>query len=176
MMSRELGLKRGLVEVVPYDSSWADEASRTIGLLKSVLGDAAADMQHIGSTAVRGISAKPIIDIAVGVNDFDDVLALNDDLEKAGFIFRGQDLPDQYLYVCGGDDYRTHHIHVVIYGSVYWKNYINMRDYLNAHEEDARAYSNLKQKLALQYPDDRIAYTNAKSAFIDEILRKASGS
>jgi len=76
--------------------------------------------------------------------------------------------------VCGGSDYRTHHIHVVRYGSVEWNNYVNLRDYLNSHEEDAKAYSDLKTQLAGMYPDDREAYTRAKSEMINELLVKAA--
>ena len=169
----ELGLKRGMVTVEPHDPQWEVIAEQTIEQLKRLLQGVAIDIQHIGSTAIRSIAAKPIIDIVVGVSEFDQILNMNQELETHGFFFRGQDVPDQYLYVCGDTDSRTHHIHVVIYDSIYWNNYINMRDYLNSHEEDARAYSELKEHLAKEYPEDRITYTEKKSALIDEILRKA---
>lgn len=169
----ELGLKRGMVAVEPHDPQWEVTAAQTIEQLKSLLQGVAIDIQHIGSTAIRSIAAKPIIDIVVGVKDIDEILELNPELEAKGFIFRGQDLPDQYLYVCGDADSRTHHIHVVLHDSIYWNNYVNMRDYLNCHGEDARAYSKLKERLAKEYPEDRITYTEKKRALIDEILRKA---
>lgn len=109
----------------------------------------------------------------MGVRDFRDILELNAVLEDNGFIFRGQDVPDQYLYVCGDENTRTHHIHTVIYDSEAWNNYINMRDYLNCHNEEAQAYSKLKEKLARQYPDDRNTYTELKSGLIAEILKRA---
>lgn len=169
----ELGLQRGMVAVEPHNPQWEVIAEQTIELLKELLQKVAIDIQHIGSTAVLSIAAKPVIDIVVGVSSFDGILAMNPELESRGFIFRGQDIPDQYLYVCGDTDSRTHHIHVVIYNSIYWNNYVNMRDYLNCHEEDARAYSELKERLAEEYPEDRNAYTGGKGALIDEILRKA---
>jgi len=169
----ELGLRRGMVEVKPHDPQWEVIAEQTIKQLKELLQGVAIDIQHIGSTAIRSIAAKPIIDIVVGVLEFDQILKMNPELEEHGFIFRGQDLPNQYLYVCGDEDSRTHHIHVVIYDSVYWNNYINMRDYLNCHEEEAREYSELKERLANEYPEDRNTYTEKKSALIDEILQKA---
>ncbi len=169
----ELGLCRGEVAVEPHNDAWVTAAQQTIAALRELLNGATADIQHVGSTAVHGIFAKPIIDIAVGAADLSDVLALNDVLAEHGFIFRGQDVPEQYLYVCGGFDYRTHHVHVVRYGSEAWENYVNMRDYLNCHSVDARAYSELKRNLAEQYPDDRDSYTNMKSAFISDILAKA---
>ncbi len=168
-----LGLRRGTVAVEPHKDEWEIFARQTIAQLKEILQDVMVNAQHIGSTAVRGICAKPIIDIVVCVADFDQILALNDVLAENGFIFRGQDHPGQYLYVCGDGDFRTHHIHVVIYDSEAWKNYVDMRDYLNCHPEEARAYSELKQSLAKRYPEDRQTYTAMKSEMIREILTKA---
>ena len=167
------GLKRGTVKVEPHQPEWEMEARQTIDRLSDLLQGTAVDIQHVGSTAIRGICAKPIIDIAVGVKLIDDMLAKNDMLEANGFFFRGQDVPGQYLYVCGESDFRTHHIHVMEHGCEAWNNYLNMRDYLNSHEEDAKAYSDLKAKLAEQYPGDRESYTRAKSSMINDILNKA---
>ena len=169
-----LGLKRGTVAVEPHKSEWEVAAKKCIEDLKKILGDVALDVQHVGSTAIKSICAKPIIDIAIAVSDFDAILSMNKKLEENGFVFRGQDIPSQYLYVCGDEDTRTHHIHVVIHGSSGWNNYINMRDYLNTHEDDARAYSELKESLAKKYPDDRKTYTEKKSGLINEILNKAN--
>ncbi len=170
----KLGLRRGTVAVEPHDRQWEVNAQQTIAQLREILGDTAVDIQHIGSTSIKDICAKPIIDIVVGVRDFNDILGLNGVLEDYGFIFRGQDVPAQYLYVCGDEDSRTHHIHTVIYDSEAWNNYINMRDYLNCHKAEAQAYSKLKEKLARQYPDDRNRYTELKSGLIAEILKKAN--
>lgn len=169
----EIGLKRGTVKVCPHDTRWEEDAKDTIERLGKILQTAAVDIEHVGSTAIRTICAKPIIDIAVGVKDPGDILKFNDQLLAEGFIFRGEDIPGQYLYVLGDEDSRTHHIHVVKYDSVEWNNYINMRDYLNSHEEDARRYSELKERLALQFPSDRNKYTEMKSELISEILNKA---
>ena len=169
----KLGLRRGTVAVEPHDRQWEVAAQQTISKLREILGNTAVDIQHIGSTSIKNICAKPIIDIVVGVRDFRDILELNAVLEDNCFIFRGQDVPDQYLYVCGDEDSRTHHIHTVIYNSEAWNNYINLRDYLNCHNEEAQAYSKLKEKLARQYPDDRNTYTKLKSGLIAKILAKA---
>ena len=168
-----LGLRRGTVAVEPHKAEWEIIAQRTIARLREILQNAVIDAQHIGSTAVRGICAKPIIDIVVGVSDFDGILALNGVLAENGFIFRGQDHPEQYLYVCGDSDFRTHHIHVVIHDSEAWNNYVDMRDYLNCHRDDAQAYSELKASLAKQYPGDRETYTAMKGEMIREILTEA---
>ena len=169
----KLGLRRGTVALEPHDSEWEIIAQQTIMRLRAVLQETAIDIQHIGSTAIRGICAKPIIDIVIGVSDFDSLLSENAALTANGFLFRGSDLPEQYLYVCGEGELRTHHIHAVQYGSQAWNNYINLRDYLNAHPDDARAYSDWKQSLAKQFPNDRETYTAMKSDMIQEILQKA---
>ena len=169
----KLGLRRGTVYVEPHNIEWEISAQKTIEKLTEILKDTVIDAQHIGSTAIRDICAKPIIDIVLGVSDLSNILSLNNLLEENGFIFRGQDVPEQYLYVCGTEDIRTHHIHAVIHDSQAWNNYINMRDYLNSHKADAQAYSLLKESLAQQFHDDRIKYTEMKSAFIQDILVKA---
>ncbi len=169
----KLGLRRGTVAVLPHRAEWDIIARQSIARLRTILQDTAVDVQHIGSTAVRDICAKPIIDIVVGVSDFNEILQLNHVLEEHGFIFRGQDRPGQYLYVCGENDFRTHHIHVVIYDSEEWNHYIDLRDYLNSHKEDAQAYSAMKEALAKRYPKDRETYTAMKSEFIHEMLEKA---
>ena len=171
----KLGLRRGKVAVEPHDIEWESTAQQIIMTLKKLLGTLIMDAQHIGSTSIKGICAKPILDIAVGVSDFHDIPEMIRRLEGNGFIYRGQDLPGQHLFVCGDDDVRTHHIHVVIHGSDEWDDYLNMRDYLNSHSEDAAAYSALKESLAKRYPDDRETYTAGKSEMIAEILAKAAG-
>lgn len=169
----ELGLARGTVSVVPHNDEWEVAGRKTIAKLKELLGDTAVDIQHVGSTSIKGIYAKPIIDIVIGVNDFADILAKNALLEENGFIYRGQDLPGQHLYICGEGEIRTHHIHVVIYQDTNWNNYLTMRNYLNSHPEDANRYSDLKRSLSEKYADDRNAYTAMKEDFIDSILYKA---
>lgn len=170
-----LGLKRGTVIVEPHNSEWEISATKMINTIKSILKKDAADIQPIGSTAIKSIYAKPIVDIAVGVRSFDKILHHNDELSNAGIVYRGQDLPQQHLYVCGDfeNDIQTHFIHVVIFESEQWNNYINMRDYLNCHEDMAKRYEALKRSLAEKYPNDRNAYTNAKSEMIEEILKYA---
>ena len=169
----ELGLRRGTVFVEAHNSEWEIIAIETIEKLRSILQDVLIDAQHIGSTAIRDICAKPIIDIVVGVSDFDILLSKNDILDENGFIFRGQDHMEQYLYVCGDNEIRTHHIHAVIYDSKAWNDYVDMRDYLNCHKDDAETYSELKESLAKQYSDNRQTYTDMKSDLIREILAKA---
>ena len=168
-----LGLRRGTVLVEPHNAEWDVIAAETIAELHRILQDVLVDAQHIGSTAIKDICAKPIIDIVAGVSDFDKLLSRNSVLEENGFIFRGQVHPLQYLYICGDNDIRTHHVHAVIYDSEEWNNYVDVRDYLNCHKKDAESYSKLKESLAKQNSEDRGTYTASKSELIGEIIAKA---
>lgn len=160
------------MKLEPHDKQWNEIAVQTIKTLKSILGDDAVDIQHIGSTAISVIKSKPIIDIVVGVTDFGRIKLHNEQLENEGIFYRGSDGEHQVLYVMGDmeKDIRTHHIHVVKWNGPEWKNYIHFRDYLNANENMALQYQTLKEELESKYADDRIAYTNGKQEVIDIIL------
>ena len=169
-----LGLKKGTVHLEPHDKQWDEIAAQTIKTLKSILGDDAIDIQHIGSTAIPAIKAKPIIDIVVGTTDFERIMSHNEQLENEGIFYRGSDVEHQVLYVIGDmeKDIRTHHIHVVKWNGTEWKNYIHFRDYLNANENIALQYQKLKEELESKYADDRVTYTNGKQDMIDIILER----
>ncbi len=170
-----LGLKRGTVKLLPHQEQWDKAAKDTILTLKAMLGGVAIDIQHIGSTTIHGIYSKPIIDIAVGVNKLDSIKPYIELLEQNGIMFRNEDVPGQLLFVIGDDksDIRTHHIHIVIWNSTAWHNYINFRDYLNAFPEQTKAYESLKKELASNFADDRQSYTAGKQKLIDAILKQA---
>ena len=176
-----LGLKRGTVQLCEHEQEWEMEAQNTIARLKVILGDVIKDIQHVGSTSVFTIKAKPIIDIAVAVDNFEDVLLLEQDLKKQGFYYRPQsDLGEQLLFAAGSyydgtGDLQTHFIHIVKTGSMDWINYINFRDYLNSTPSAAKAYEDLKVSLAEQVPVDngREKYLQGKHDFIVYTLRKA---
>ena len=109
------GLKRGTVLLAPHQEEWAQNAERTIQTLNRLLESVAVDMQHIGSTAIPSIHAKPIIDLVVGVRNLDDIAPYVELLKQHDIVFRGEDVAGQLLFVMGDfeKDTRTHHIHVV---------------------------------------------------------------
>lgn len=176
-----LGLKRGTVQLYEHEKAWETEAQNTILRLKKILGSVIKDIQHVGSTSILTIKAKPIIDIAVAVENFKDVLQFERELEKEGFYYRPKaDLGEQLLlasgsYYDGTGELQTHFIHIVKAGSMDWRNYINFRDYLNNTPAVAKAYEELKVSLAKQVPVDngREKYLQGKHDFIVYILRKA---
>ena len=170
-----LGVRRGTVILQPHDPCWPILADEFIEQLKALLGPVAIDIQHVGSTAIKGIHAKPILDIAIGVAALEDIQKYIPILAQHNIIYRGQDQPGQLLFVKGDfeRDTRTHHIHVVLYGGVEWENYLNFRDYLNHESEKVEEYDGLKMYLAQQYPQDRSAYTAGKVELVSRILAEA---
>lgn len=177
-----LGLKRNTVELVDHDTAWEQRANQTIQRLQEIFGPAAKDIQHIGSTSIKTIKAKPIIDIAVAADDFENFEPLIPQLENSGFSYRGWFLVDRitvlnvYEELPSGDRVTTHHIHIVKADGGDWNNHIIFRDYLSAHPFVAKAYEALKIKLASQYPcdQDRKKYNDGKRDFIVQALNDAA--
>ena len=139
-----IGLKRDVVELADHDPEWEDIARETVGRLWRIFGAAARDIQHIGSTAIRCIKAKPIIDIAVAVEDGAAVAKLIPALEAGGFLYRHRKTEEHMLFAVGDDampdGVQTHFIHVMKMDSIDWRNCIIFRDYLNANLAVAKAY------------------------------------
>ena len=150
-----IGLKRGTVELLPHQKEWEEEAKNKIELLKQLLGNTAIDIQHVGSTAIFSIHAKPIIDLAVAVNELKDVLPYVEILQKHDIIYRGEILAGEVFFVIGNEEIRTHHIHVVKWNGKEWNNYINFRNYLNTYPEKAMLYDSHKHRLAQKFSNDR---------------------
>ena len=178
-----IGLKRGTVKLCEHEVQWEVEAQNTINRLKHILGDVIKDIQHVGSTSIISIKAKPIIDIALAVDDFNEILSFTKELELNGFFYRPNSQPsikDQLLFSCGNfyegtGDLQTHFVHVVRTNSMDWINYIYFRDYLNAKPSIAKEYEELKVSLAEQFSSEngRVGYLNGKHNFIIHTLRKA---
>ena len=169
-----IGLKRGTVILEDYDENWHLEAMKTINILKSILKDKYVEIEHVGSTSIKGFRAKPIIDIAVGVNDFDLILDMNDELEKNNIILRNDDRPRELLFCIGdyNDNFVTHHIHVVLYDTEEYRKYIDFRDCLNNDETKRIEYLKEKERLEKLYSNDRKQYTKEKSIIIEKILNE----
>ena len=112
-----LGLKRGTVQLEPHDKQWDEAAIQTIKNLKSILGDDAVDIQHIGSTAIPEIKAQLIIDISVELTDIERIMSHNEQLQMKDIFYRGSDVEHPLLYVMGNmeKDTRTHHIYLRAY-------------------------------------------------------------
>lgn len=147
-------------------------AEKTIRTLQKLIPEA-RDIQHVGSTAIRSIDAKPIVDIAVALDDVQSVTSHIEELAGYGIIYRGSDVPGQILFIIGEGNIRTHHIHIVKWRGKAWNNYIMFRDYMNSHPDKAAEYEKLKKQLASSFPDNRRAYTEGKAGFIEKIITDA---
>lgn len=170
------GLKRGTVRLSPHDSHWAAQAGEAINLLRVIFGPLAVDIQHIGSTAILGIQAKPILDIAVGVESMEGLPL--EQLTAAGFQESHNRFSSNLLYVReyateSGERVRTHQIHILEYDSLQWHNYVDFRDYMNAHPEQALEYQSLKRRLAAECNNVQTAYTDGKHDYMETVLAQA---
>ena len=170
-----LGLKRGEVRLADHNPEWGMLAVQMTEWLKSIFGAKAIDIQHVGSTSIKGIKAKPIIDIAVGVIGFDcldDVFVL---LDENGLV-KSAAQPILGDILCAFKDKSVNEkyvVHIELFGGEQWHNHTDFRDYLNAFPKKANAYEELKIGLAKQYPNDRNAYLNGKRSFIEKTLIEA---
>jgi len=169
-----IGLRRGTVKLLPYDYRWVELYKQEEKLLLSLIGRYVIDIQHVGSTSIEGLESKPILDIAVGVKSLNDVENFRNLLENAGYQYRGSaGVEGRVMFAKGGEDSRTHYLHIDAYGGELWKNHIYFRDYLRLNKKSVEEYSRLKKDLASKFKEDRNSYTSAKDDFINSTLKKA---
>jgi GrpB-like predicted nucleotidyltransferase (UPF0157 family) len=166
---------RRKVEVVGPDAKWATAFEEAARELREVLGDEVVAVHHIGSTAIRGIPAKPIVDLLIEVWDVDALDAYDAEMERRGYRPHGEHgIPGRRFYVKGSDAARTHHVHAFQRANPHVARHLAFRDYLNAHPREAQAYGALKRRLARAHPYDIEAYVAGKDAFIKEVDRRAA--
>ena len=160
------------VELLDVDGSWADRFEGVARAIRDALGPVAARVDHVGSTAVPGIAAKPIVDVQLSVPDIEDEDAYRPALEALGWPMRSREPGHRYFRTPRGVRPRIQ-IHVCEAGSDWEREHVLFRDYLRAHPEEAAAYGRLKRDLATRYRGDRLAYTEAKTPFIRTALAHA---
>ena len=160
--------------VVPYDPTWPQLFAQVGQQLRTALNLRAVRIDHIGSTAIPQLAAKPVIDIQISVAVFEPVTAYRSAIEAVGFIWRedNPDLTKRYFREAPGMC-RTH-IHVRRAGSWSEQFALLFRDYMRTHPHDAAQYAALKQQLAQEYRNERNTYVAAKGAFIWSIMQRAS--
>ena len=164
------------VEVVAHDPNWRGEFETEAGRIAAALGDILVAIHHIGSTAIAGIYTKPVIDILVEVRDVSEVDELSSEMTRLGYEVMGEFGIPGRRYFRKNDEagVRTHQIHMFEQGSEQIRRHLAFRDFMNAHPEEARKYSDLKRKLAAEYPQNMDGYIDGKDEFIKEIDRKAA--
>lgn len=169
-------MRRGTVKVEPYDARWMEEFEREKLRLLQVFGDKIIQIEHIGSTSVEGLCAKPVIDMVAGVKNFDELPYFVELLQKLGYEYIPERMMgDRKFFPKGERDNRTHHLNIVIINNPdQWVAPLAFRDYLTSHGDVRNEYANLKQDLAIKYSKNRDSYTKAKNTFIKSVLAKAT--
>jgi GrpB-like predicted nucleotidyltransferase (UPF0157 family) len=161
------------VEILAYDPAWPEWFAELGRELRAGLGGVARRIDHIGSTAVPGLAAKPIIDLQVSVADFEPLAAYREPLERLGYVYRADNPERTKRYFREPPGRRRTHVHVRRAGSFSEQWALLFRDYLRAHPDAAAEYEAVKRRLALRFRDDRRRYTDAKGPFLWEVIRRA---
>ncbi|WP_033054871.1 GrpB family protein [Sinorhizobium meliloti] len=163
----------GKIEIADWSPEWPESFRRKASAIRGALGDRALRIDHIGSTSIQGLAAKPIIDIQVSVAAFEPIETFTEPLRKIGYEWRqaNPDLTKRYFRERPGDE-RTH-IHMRRLGSWHEQWALLFRDYMRAHPEEHAPYVALKRALAERYRDNRAAYTDGKSDHLWAIIRRA---
>lgn len=162
--------------MVKTKAIWRESFEKEVKRLKKLFGKDAFDIKHIGSTAIPGIPAKPVIDMGVIVPSLQKAEKLIAALKKIGYAKKEENRRDRLFFTRGSERRRTHYLHIGEAGSGYVEDMILFRDYLRKHKSAAKRYSELKEKLAEKYQNTREIYTAKKEKLIKEIVKKANKS
>jgi GrpB-like predicted nucleotidyltransferase (UPF0157 family) len=162
------------VRIVEHDPRWATEAHDELRRIGEALGPVALRLEHVGSTAVSGLAAKPILDLQMSVAAIGPRGPYVTPLERLGYLF----VPDPasadfHLFAKPPERPRTHHLHVCEVGSAHELRHVAVRDYLRAHPDEAARYAAHKRGLVEQFPEDRLAYIEGKEEFVGELEARA---
>lgn len=163
--------KREAVRLMPYTREWADTGTLVKRELLSVLGTKVIEIAHVGSTAVPGLKARPIIDIAVGVRSFSDIPKYFEELGRLGYNHRGDTDNENQIFLTAIKNHLNVYIHIVIHGKTLWNSYIVFCDCLKKDTDIHQKYEQLKISLAARFAFDRRSYTAGKSEFVRRVLR-----
>ncbi len=163
-----------MVEILPYDDNWKQEFEKIEDMLKSYIGDLIIGIEHVGSTSVEGLSAKPIIDVDMVIESYDVLSRIIEKLELEGYIYEGN------LGIEGREAFRRkyddgmmkYHLYVCPKDGKGYLEHIAFRDYLRNNEDAREEYSRLKKQLAIEYRYDIDNYCDKKTDFIRNILTK----
>lgn len=164
--------EREPVELVAYDAAWPARFLDWRLRLAAAIGPPAVRIEHVGSTAVPGLASKPVIDIQISVHDVEDESRYVPGIESVGIQLRSREDGHRFFRPFAGRT-RDVHVHVCASGSPWERRHLLFRDYLRADAAARAAYSAAKAEIAARWRDDRIAYADAKSDVIDELMAKA---
>ncbi len=161
--------------VEKYTANWKRRFRVQEKLLKKILGVAAVEIHHVGSTSVSGMSAKPIIDMLVILKDFHAIDHAKSKFEKLGYVFRSNYVkPNSRLLEKFKGETKLYNIHFFRKNHQHAQRIIVIRDYLRTHPDMVKAYELIKKKLQKKHPGDYRAYSHGKNKFLDTLARRAS--
>ncbi len=165
------------VEIVEYDPNWETLYRNEESKILAVIGHIAVAVEHVGSTAVLGLGAKPTIDIMVAVHRLSDADKCIEPLSSIGYEYQPEheeSMPERRFFRKGQPPKEQHyHLHMVEKKSEFWRRHLAFRDYMRTHPEIAQQYYELKKESATKYGSDREGYNEAKTSFIESIVAKA---
>jgi GrpB-like predicted nucleotidyltransferase (UPF0157 family) len=161
------------VLLTEYDPSWPELFEQESAIIRVACGSRVRQICHIGSTAISGMLAKPIVDILVTIPSHEDGLGCVIPLRNIGYRYRGANGIEGRHYFTKGDP-RTHHLHIYVEGHPAISRHVKFRDYLRSHPDEALAYRELKKELGRHFATDSQSYSRAKEEFCRRIDRLAS--
>lgn len=163
-----------MVKLKEYQAAWKEKYDFEKNRIQHAIGDRLLGIEHIGSTSIEGMTAKPIIDILVGIDQLNRMEVIVESLHKVEYEYVPKpEFPDRLFFRKGLWGQGTCHLHICKYDEKEWVEKLLFRDYLRLHPKAAKEYELLKRRLAKQFPDDHHAYTQAKEPFIHAIIQKA---
>lgn len=171
-MTEALGLEAGVVRLAEYDERWPSIFTAEAQRILTFTEGWTLRLEHIGSTAIAGMSAKPVLDIAAGRPSGAALSPYITCFERAGYAYRGNRGLAGREFFCRGEP-RAYHVHLVEDSSSLWREYLAFRNYLRAHTDAAARYARLKRLLAARFPLDRDAYIEGKATFVRNTVRRA---
>ena len=167
-------MSRAPVILEEYDVAWPEKFAKEKEFLLSIIGEwYYGGIEHVGSTAIPGMVAKPVIDVMFGVRSLDDSRPAIDVLVKNGYEYWPYKGDVMHWFCKPSDEFRTHHLHLVPYESPLWQERIKFKELLISNKDVFNEYSQLKKELAASYKNDREAYTDKKWPFIQKVLKSA---
>lgn len=162
------------VGIVEYDPAWPAVADAELRRIEEALGEVAVRVEHIGSTSVPGLAAKPIVDLQLSVDALWPRARYVEPLERLGYLFAPvPESPDHHFFAKPPERPRTHHLHVCQAGSAHELRHVAVRDFLRAHAEEAASYAALKREVAARHPQDRLAYIEGKDEYVTALEARA---
>ena len=162
------------IRIVDPDPAWAHTARAELDRLAAALGPIALRLDHVGSTAVPGLAAKPIVDLQLSVASLAPFSAFGEPLARLGYRFTPDpEMPDYLFFGRPPERPRTHHLHVCVAGGEQERRHLAVRDFLRAHPEEAAAYAALKRAVAARHAGDRLAYMAGKDRYVVELEARA---